>query len=294
MPGWNSIQPEIQSSGTPYEHVRRAYLKTLAQKTGRNVIAYYSAFLQSHTNQVVSIMDADKEGFMNAIQGMDKSKGLALLLHTPGGDVAATESIGHYLRQIFGTNIDCYIPQLAMSGGTMLACCCQKIVMGKQSNIGPIDPQFNGIPCYGVLEEFRKALQAAEENPKTIPIWQTIIGKYHPSFIVECENAIRLSSEIVTRWLTTGMFAHSKNAMAKANKVVTALNDHMTTKVHARHIHADEALNIGLNIVPLEADDELQDLVLSIHHAFMSTFWGTNALKIIESDQGKAIIINGK
>ena len=141
MPGWNSIQQEIQSSGTPYEHVRRAYLKTLAQKTGRNVIAYYSAFLQSHTNQVVSIMDADKEGFMNAIQGMDKSKGLALLLHTPGGDVAATESIGHYLRQIFGTNIDCYIPQLAMSGGTMLACCCQKIVMGKQSNIGPIDPR---------------------------------------------------------------------------------------------------------------------------------------------------------
>ena len=53
----------------------------------------------------------------------------------------------------------------------------------------------------------------------------------------------------------------------------------MTTKVHARHIHADEALNIGLNIVPLEADDELQDLVLSIHHAFMSTFWGTNAPK---------------
>ena len=83
MPGWNSIQQEIQSSGTPYEHVRRAYLKTLAQKTGRNVIAYYSAFLQSQTNQVVSIMDADKEGFMNAIQGMDKSKGLALLLHTP-------------------------------------------------------------------------------------------------------------------------------------------------------------------------------------------------------------------
>ena len=42
---------------------------------------------------------------MQAVYGLDKTKGLDLILHTPGGNTAATESIVHYLRAIFGTDI---------------------------------------------------------------------------------------------------------------------------------------------------------------------------------------------
>jgi ClpP class serine protease len=84
---------------------------------------------------------------MNFIHGLDRTKGLDLILHTPGGDVAATESIIEYLRQMFGNNVRAIVPQMAMSAGTMIACSCKSIVMGKQSNIGPIDPQLGGIPA---------------------------------------------------------------------------------------------------------------------------------------------------
>ena len=36
------------------------------------------------------VNDADKNGFMTAVHGLDRSKGLDLLLHTPGGGTAAT------------------------------------------------------------------------------------------------------------------------------------------------------------------------------------------------------------
>jgi ClpP class serine protease len=49
---------------------------------------------------------------MTVIHNMDRSKGLDLLLHTPGGDIAATESIVDYLRSMFGTDIRAIIPQL--------------------------------------------------------------------------------------------------------------------------------------------------------------------------------------
>ena len=42
---------------------------------------------------------------MQAVYGLDKSKGLDIILHTPGGNTAATESIVTYLRSLFGNDI---------------------------------------------------------------------------------------------------------------------------------------------------------------------------------------------
>jgi ClpP class serine protease len=99
------------------------------------------------------INDEDKNGFMMAIHHLDRSKGLDLLLHTPGGDLAATESLVDFLRRMFGTDIRAIVPQIAMSAGTMLACSCREIVMSKHSSIGPIDPHLRGIPAVGVKME---------------------------------------------------------------------------------------------------------------------------------------------
>ena len=48
-----------------------------------------------------------------------EGRGLDLILHTPGGDMAATESLVDYLRAMFGTDICAFVPQLAMSAGTI-------------------------------------------------------------------------------------------------------------------------------------------------------------------------------
>jgi len=195
MPNWGDVLREIQSCPRKdaVDSTRRKYLKILSEKRGRNTIAYYSGWLQKPGVLSQSITDDDKNGLMATIHGLDRSKGLDLILHTPGGDIAATESIVDYLKRMFGDDIVCFVPQLAMSAGTMIACCCKEIYMGKQSNIGPIDPQFNGIPAQGVIEEFNKAIEQVKEDPASTPIWQTVVGKYHPTFIGECHNAIYMA-----------------------------------------------------------------------------------------------------
>ena len=77
---------------------------------------------------------------MTCIHGMDCSKGLDLVLHTPGDSPAAAEAIVNNLRAKFGKDIRVIVPQLAMSAGTMIACSAKQIIMGKQSSLGPIDP----------------------------------------------------------------------------------------------------------------------------------------------------------
>ena len=300
MPSWAKVLSEIEEkkrndeANPALDTIRRKYLRELSDLTGRNVIAYYSAFLQKRDAIATCyISDIDKNGLMNAVHGLNRSLGLDLLLHTPGGSFAATLSLVDYLHKMFGTDIRCFIPQIAMSGGTMIACACKEIFMGKQSNIGPIDPQVNGFPAYGVIEEFDYIVESIRNDPARIPVWREILEKYHPTLIGECSKAIALASETVEKWLIDGMFADDKDAAQKAKCVVEKLNNHADTKMHARHIHADEAVEFGLKISMLENDNKLQDLVLSVHHVYMHSFSSSSgAAKAIENHMGHAIIFN--
>ncbi|WP_248802168.1 SDH family Clp fold serine proteinase [Pseudomonas sp. MWU13-2100] len=298
MPNWTQVLEEIivkeQTEGNGVDGVRRKYLSLLQKETGRNVIAYYSGFLQKPGYGFGHINDDDKNGFMNAIHGLNRDLGLDLILHTPGGDISAAESIVHYLRGMFGTNIRAIIPQLAMSAGTMISCACSEIVMGKQSNIGPFDPQLGGLPAHGVIEEFAKAIEMAKSDPQSIPIWQAIISKYHPTFLGECEKAIDLADLVVKNWLVSGMFHGDEDALKKTENIVLALNDHAGTKTHSRHLHIEDAIGIGLKVRKLEDDPILQDLVLTVHHAYMHTFANSTAGKIIENHNGSVIVLHSQ
>lgn len=156
MPSWDEIINQVESAPNGVIDItRKEYISKLAEIRGRNVICYYSGWLQdSQGVQETSLLDTDMTGFMTNVHELDRSKGLDLILHTPGGDLAAAEKLVDYLRDCFDGDIEAFVPHMAMSAGTMIACACKKIYMGRQSSIGPIDPQFNGIPAGGVLEEF--------------------------------------------------------------------------------------------------------------------------------------------
>ena len=169
MPGWNDILNELGQTPSQHDNVRRKYLKRLSKLTGRNVIAYYSSWLTKPNADNTDINDSDVTGFMNSIKGMDCSKGLDLILHTPGGFPTAAEAIVKYLRVKFNND-------------------------------------------------------------------------------------------------------NSKN--------------------HSRHFDYQFCKEIGLNIIEMESDPKFQDAILSVHHAYMLTLAMTPTVKIIESQNGKAYIIN--
>lgn len=293
MPGWNELLEGLKSAPSTHDILRRTHLKRLNKITDRNVIYYYSGWLQKpQFSRYASINDNDKNGFMTTIQGLDRTKGLDLILHTPGGETAATESLVDYLKSIFGNDIRAIVPQLAMSAGTMIACACKSIVMGKQSSLWPIDPQYNGIPAHGIIEEFQQAYKEVKADQLKIPLWQPIIAKYNPTLIGECQKAIAWSEEMVTNWLLTGMLNDMKpdEAKVRASCIVKELGDHALTKSHARHLSAKRCKDMGLTIEMMEDNQDFQDAILSVHHATMLTLTDTAAFKIIENHEGKAYI----
>ena len=221
MPDWNDILNEISDNAksSPYDIIRRKYLKRLNEITKRNVIIYYSGWLQKPGLSGTEVNDADKNGFMNAIHGLDRTKGLDLILHTPGGESAATESLVDYLHSMFGRDIRAIVPQLALSAGTMICCACREIIMGKHSSLGPVDPQFRGFPAHGIKEEFQRAYDECRTDQIKIAVWQPIIAKYSPTLIGECEKAITWSEQMVKQWLSDFMFQRKKNKNTRIKEI---------------------------------------------------------------------------
>ena len=286
MPTWDEILHEIGTTTNVLDLTRRKYVKALSDYTGRNTIIYYSAFLQKP--QLVSkgvdfsINDNDKMGFMTVVNKLDPNKGLDLLLHTPGGNVAATESIVSYLKQKFGDDIRAIIPQMAMSAGTMIALSCPTIIMGKESSLGPVDPQFHGLSCQEAVDEFDQAVAEVSANPASLGLWQLRISKYTPTFLVACKNALDWSKSYTKNWLARNYGLDEEAAIEMSKSFV----EHSETKSHSRHISVEQCKAIGLNIVELEKDSDLQNLVLSLHHAYMIFFDKSTAFKAVENQIG--------
>lgn len=292
MPSFNEILEEIGAVSSIHDTTRRRYLAQIHELTGRNVIIYYSGYLQKPGFEGLGIEERDKNGFMAAVQGLDRSLGLDLILHTPGGAVDAVESIVFYLQKMFAQNIRVIVPQIAMSGGTMISLAAREIIMGKQSSLGPIDPQFNGMSAHGILEEWQQAHQEMKADQSKAFVWHPILQKYRPTLIGECEKAIQWGNEMTSRWLVDCMFSGQVDAEEKAGRIVNELSDHALTKSHSRRVTIDAAKRLGLKIVDLEANQDLQDAVLSTHHAAMLTFERTPAYKIIENHKGIAAVLH--
>lgn len=294
MPNWGEVLEEIaqeqKKAGQYLDSVRRGYLKKFHNKTKRNVIAYYSGWQSSPGIAGIEIRDEDRDGFMRALHGLDYKAGLDLILHTPGGSVAAAHRIISYIQDMFGGDIRAFIPHTAMSAGTIMALSCRVIFMGKHSSIGPIDPQLHGASATGILLELEKAYEEILENQNRAIIWAPILNKYTPGLITQCENAISWSKEFSKEQLKRNMFKGDADREDRVNKIITALTDNEKVKNHERQIGYDEAKEMGLKIRMLEDDQDIQDLVLTIHHCFVHAFSTTGAFKIIENHEGKAFI----
>lgn len=296
MAGRNEIAEEIERyRSTGQDLVRRKYLRELSEYTGNDTIVYAATFVPhvpGISGELLSLNSNDIQGLMTCLHGLSGDK-LDLVLHSPGGSLEVTEQIVQYLRAKYNY-IRAIVPQNAMSAATMLACACDEIVMGKQSAIGPIDPQItipnpNGstlqLPAYSILEDFETAKREIAQDQGKAAVWLPKVMQIPIGTLDYCKKSIEVSKEKVETWLGSYMF-HGE-APEIASSIAAWLGDYQQHKTHGRPIAIDLARAKGLKVVPLEDDQELQERVLSVFHAIMLTFESTACVKIIENHDGK-------
>lgn len=304
MPSWGGISQEIlalqkNDPARALDLVRRKYIASQYTHSKRALILYATKWTQPSGDNIppdmVSISEEDVQGLMEVIHGVKETK-LDLIIHSPGGSIAAADACVQYLRSKF-EHIRVFVPYAAMSAATMIACAADEIVMGKHSFLGPIDPQFimhtalgtRSIPAQTIIDQFKMAKEECKDTSQ-LAVWLPTLQQYGPDLLIQCQHVLSLSESLVHDWLKAYMFKGIDDSEERANEIAQWLANHTEFKMHARHINRDQLRSRGLIIINLEDDKIQQDFILSIFHAATHTFSLSGAVKIIENHLGNAFI----
>jgi hypothetical protein len=304
VPSWNELlvefgqQPNDQAKLSWLDLRLTQALNAIGNIRGnRNVLLYSSAFLQKPQLPAltVSITHEDLNGFMSCIYGMDFQRGLTLLLHTPGGVTNAAETIVAYLRSKFD-DLEIIVPTFAMSAGTMISLGSDRIVLGRQSQLGPIDPQLvigsRSVSAQAVVDQFERARDDILGNRDMAHVWAPILPSLGPSLLVDARNALSYGETMVSGWLARWMFKDQPDRDARARRTAQHFNDAQTHMSHGRRIDRDEARSHGLTVEDLEASQPLQEEVLTAYHVMTITFEQSMVVKLMRSGVGRGWLKN--
>lgn len=302
MGAWNELVSKFDSHGD--DQAAQTWLTGELQselnkisnlRGGSNVIFYASAFLQKPQvkKQQLLVIDAeDINGLMSVVYGMDCARPLTLLLHTPGGSPNAAETLHSYVRSKF-TAVEVVVPVYAFSAGTMLALGADKIVMGRQSQLGPIDPQMfipgtgRYLSAQAIVDQFDQAKEEIGQDTKLAHAWLPILQSIGPGLLVEARNALAYGEEMVCRALRTYMLRGQPHAGRQASRIARHFNKARVHRSHGRRIDRDEARTHHVKVEDLEASQDLQDAVLTAYHLMTIAFEKSQATKMIISNHDR-------
>jgi len=275
--------------------LRQEKIKEIAKLTGRDLIVYVSDFKKSIPQLGITnaITWEDKTCFADLVDGFE-GREVDIFIHSPGGSAEATEFLVSLLRENFD-NIRFIVPNMAKSAATMMVLSGDQILMDDRSELGPIDPQIqlngNFVPAQTVIDGFEEAKKIIKKGgPEVLPAYLPLLSKYDLHILQICENARKLSENLVCNWLKQHMFKGDRNRNTKAKKIAKKLSSHKAYLSHARPIKVSDAKAMGLNVFDLRESQELRNKIWELYCVIEILLDRSPIIKLYENNKGAFLI----
>lgn len=210
-------------------YLRQLLIRDIEDLTKRSLIVYFSDCDRT-TAQIDQSDDVAISELLTACAG----KPIDLLLETNGGMTDATEKICGLLRQA-APDLRVIVPRRAKSNGTVIALCGSTILMGQQSELGPIDPSILGVPAEYIVNAPPGSMTAIDVQ------WAT--------------SARKQTEKLASVLLSSGMMKSCKQM--EIDDTVQKLATKSVYHSHGSSIDADEAISLKLSIIKYSPDDPL-------------------------------------
>ena len=88
-----------------------------------------------------------------------------LLLLSRGGSIEPAYQISKLCKSFASSRFIAVVPRHAKSAATLIALGADQIHMGPLGQLGPIDPQIDGLPALGVSQALKTLASVAQEFP---------------------------------------------------------------------------------------------------------------------------------
>jgi hypothetical protein len=206
-------------------YLRQLLIRDIQQDTGRELVVYFTNFASG------SMISSDATDLSEVLDDC-KTKDVDIFIHTPGGSVDACEQVISILKLRLPEGYRVIVPSMAKSAGTVVSLSANEIVMGVNSELGPIDPHFDGIPAEFIAQD-----------PTVSYRFQQIAN-----------NAILRMHKLAKNVVSSGMWKHKDKV--EINKLIEKLSSTQSYLSHGAVINVEEAHNLGLVVNYMQPKDE--------------------------------------
>ncbi len=242
---------------------KRAFAEYLKQVIGRYPCSEKYNILILHDDSTLVKNDADN--IYKAVGAFTENKPLLLVLYSRGGSVGSAYLIGKLCLEYCNSHFTVVVPRFAKSAATLLCCAANEIHMGSLSELGPIDPQIDGLPALGL----KHAIEHLAELVKTSPEASEMLAKYMhlsipPINLGYYERMVSSAAQYAENLLVTHSSDFHRAPREIAHTLVYQYKDHGFV------IDKAEALKIfGPQII--KTNTEVYDLGNAIYEALTMT-----------------------
>ncbi len=191
-----------------------------------------------------TLIKSDADKIYNAITNFNVEKPLLLILLSRGGSASSAYLIGKLCREYSKGKFLVAIPRYAKSAATLLACAANEIHMGSMSELGPVDPQINGMPALGL----KNSVEHIAGLVKKYPDASEMFAKYlHLSIEPIQMGYYERVAESAMQYAENLLSTHNQNLPRQAKEIAEELV--YKYKDHGFVIDTDEAIKIFGNKV---------------------------------------------
>jgi len=259
---------------------REELIKNIEEKFNTKVIVYIT--VDRINGPGASIAKDILNIFQRHLDAIGVEENITLFLYSTGGDVDVPWRLVTLIRE-YCRNFNVIVPYKAHSAATLICLGANEIIMGKMSELSPVDPStsnaFNPddpknplrkIPITVedvssfiqlVKREFEKNDNAINQTEVICNIFKQLTDKIHPLALGNVQRAHSQIRDLSKKLLGLHMKNDTEEDLSKIEKVVNILTEKLYS--HNHMIPRYEAKNIiGLNVKYLDEsnEDTIKDL----------------------------------
>ena len=235
-------------------YLRQLLIRDIEEITGRRLVVYFAnRFDQAE-------IDARDALYMTEVL-VDVSAGQStdVLIETPGGQTDATEALISAI-QSHVSDFRTIVAKAAKSNGTLLCLAARSIVMGASSELGPIEPSVQGIPCSVLTDP-----EIAKQN--------FALHKFG-------QFALQQSRDLAKKLLTAGMMRG--RTPDEIEQTVQKLSSRDVYYSHGSVVNHQEAVAIGLSVEYLDPSNDLWKRIWLLYCMYDHDCQKSKYLKLFE------------
>lgn len=210
-------------------YLRQLLIEDIEKETGRALIVYFT-----DCDHTVAQIDMGDDVHLAELLNGCAGRPVDLLLETNGGATDATEKLCSLLRAM-APDLRVIVPRRAKSNGTVITMCGQTVMLGMESELGPIDPALGTIPVHFILNAPAGTFNAID---------------------TQVAQTARLQTEKLARQLLASGMMKDKES-AEIDEAINKLATRNTYHSHGSVIDYKEAGELGFDVTFMDQSSVL-------------------------------------